>query len=119
MIDGETYADGGVMNNFPIDPIEFKADLLLGSSVNPIDRNSVPSSMQAMGERTYLLAIRENSKVREVRCHWLVEPSELYKYGILEMKKADEIYEIGYRATVKKLEQVNPLDLLTEIFPHG
>lgn len=119
MIDGETYSDGGVMNNFPLDPIEFKADLLLGASVNPIDRQSVPSSMLAVGERTYLLAIRENSKVREVRCHWLVEPAELHKYGILEVKKADEIYEAGYRAAVKKLEQVNPLDLISEIFPQG
>jgi NTE family protein len=119
IIDGETFCDGGVMNNFPIDPIEYQADLLLGITVNPINRSAAPTNMLAVGERTYLLAMRENAKIREARCHWLVEPAELHQFGILEVKKADHIYEIGYKATLQKLEQVHPLALLQEIFPQG
>ena len=117
IIDGETYSDGGVMNNFPIDPIEFNVDLLMGVTVNPIDRNLAPNNLLAVGERTYLLSIRENSKHREARCHWLVEPAGLHQFGILEVKKADHIYEIGYNATRKKLEEMNPMTLMEEIFP--
>jgi len=112
-IDDELYTDGGVVNNFPIDPIEGSAELLLGAAVNPISYDrGVIRSMKSVAERTFFLTLRQNEKERKERVDWLVEPQELYKYGILDVRKADKIYKIGYEATLRRLEEQNPLDQL-------
>lgn len=115
-IDNELYTDGGVVNNFPIDPIEGRAEILLGAAVNPICYDpGVIRSMKSVAERTFFLSLRQNERDRKVRVDWLVEPQELYKFGILDVRKADKIYKIGYEATLRRLEEQNPLELLKSI----
>lgn len=109
VMDGEMYVDGGVANNFPIEPLESLCNPILGVSVNSISEDKEINSLRKVGERTFMIAIYEHSKPRMARCDWLVEPKELSKYGLFDVKKADAIFQIGYEAALKKIEEQNPL----------
>lgn len=113
-INGTMYVDGGVLNNLPADPIEDQCDLLLGHSVNPINLAKHPRSMFSIAERTFLMMVGHNEVTRKAKCDWLLEPHDLWKFGILDVGKADSIFQVGYDAARRKLDQFNPLELLKE-----
>lgn len=108
-IDNEMYIDGGVLNNFPIEPLEGLCSPILGVSVNHIQENKEINSIRRVGERAFMMAIYEHTKPRLARADWYVEPKELGKFGLMDVKKADAIFQIGYEATLKKIEENHPL----------
>lgn len=110
-IDGILYSDGGILDNFPIDPILEEADRLVGIYVSPIDviqPESLKYSINVL-ER----AIRINYSKRSMRkfeaCHLLIRPRKLVQYGLLEVNKLEEIYRVGYESAKEALSKdVNP-----------
>ena len=114
---GKVYSDGGLLNNFPIEPLENKCDLILGVDVNPIDHADDLESWRKIGERTYMLAVKQNTLLRRPRCHWLVEPKKLIGIGVFDVKKVDDLMEIGYEAARLKIAQQHPLELLVNVPP--
>jgi NTE family protein len=108
-IKDEYYMDGGLINNFPIDPIMDMASPIYGSSVNPVKEDWEPRSIRSMGERAFFLAINENVRFRMHKFDWVIEPPELTTIGLLEVKSAEKIFNIGYDAAMKKLEKENPV----------
>jgi NTE family protein len=82
--------------------------------VNPINLAKHPRSMFSVAERTFLMMVGHNEVTRKAKCDWLLEPHDLWKYGILDVSKADKIYQVGYDAARRKLDQFNPLELLKE-----
>lgn len=97
-IEGELYSDGGIMNNFPIEPIEGKADFIVGSNVSVVQHmapNEIRSSLQLANRTTGLMLHAINdSKTR--RCHLLFEPKELQQIGVLDRKGIEQAFRIGY-----------------------
>lgn len=113
MYNNDVYSDGGVLNNFPIEPLEGKCDFIIGSGLSPL--NTEPSALKSMRsvlERTYLLTSRAASTPRKERSDWFIEPFDLHKYGIMDLRKLEEIYKIGYEAACIKLEAEHPMEML-------
>ena len=107
-IGGELFADGGIMNNFPLEPIEGKVDFILGSNVSVIghlEKNALKNSIQLTGRVTGLMIYAINRQKLEA-CDLLLEFKDLEHIGVLDRKGIEKAYAIGYDHTREILDIV-------------
>lgn len=108
-IDGVLYADGGIMNNFPIEPLLDQCERLIGVYVNPGPlRKLTPKNLQsglALAERAFQLSIARDVARKFDHCAITICPEPLAEYGTFDLLKAGEIFEAGYNAGKKALKQ--------------
>lgn len=90
------YADGGIMNNLPIEPLKDSCNFIIASHVNPICETDRLGSIFKIMERCFQLAINESTIQKSRLCQIMIEPSQLSEYKIFDFKKAAEIFDIGY-----------------------
>ena len=106
MIDGIAYMDGGVLNNLAIEPLQGSCEVIIGSHCNPVDREFTIKNAKTLLERTFLLAIRNNTLQRQELCDIFIEPPALGKYVGSDFNKADELFKIGYDYTIGKSKSI-------------
>ncbi len=107
LIEGELYSDGGIMNNFPLEPLESRAEFLIGSNVSvltTVAKTEIKSSLQ-LAARTTGLMIYAINREKIGRCHLMFEPLELEKIGVLDKKGIEKAYRIGYEFAGRTLEK--------------
>ena len=97
VINGKTLVDGGVVDNLPIDPIRVHCDFLIGVHVNPIGATLEIDGMIDVAERTFNLSVAAQIEKKIDDFDIFIEPHELKNYGLTDVKKAREIYDIGYK----------------------
>ncbi len=97
------YVDGGVLDNLPIKPIQNKCDLFIGSFVNPVGYEESISGLITIAMRVFMLDQTKEMLEKKKYFDLLIAPPKLTRFGILEIEKADEIYEMGYKQTKEKL----------------
>ena len=100
--------DGGVLNNFPVEPIKDKCDKLIGCYVNNVD--TLTTNEERIGktrilERCFNMATAANAYLKKGFCDVFIEPL-LDQFGIFDNQKADMIYEIGYKTAMKQKNQL-------------
>ena len=99
LIDKRQYVDGGVLNNLPVDVIENKVDLLIGSHCNVLGGRRPIRSMRGVIERSLVLAVQSKTKDRFARCSVLIEPPQLGQFTTTDLSKAREMFRVGYQYT--------------------
>lgn len=114
-IDETLYSDGGILDNFPIDPIQNRVDQLVGVYVSPMDiikPDSLKYSVNVL-ERAIRINYSKRSSRKFEACDLLIQPSKLSDYGLFDMGKLEEIYQVGYETTkeVLKKSSVRGFDL--------
>lgn len=91
--------DGGVLNNFPIEPLMSTCDIIIGSYVNLVSagftKHSFFESVDIL-DRCFHLAIASSVYSKVSNCDLFID-IPLNGYGLYDMKRADEIFEIGYK----------------------
>jgi NTE family protein len=97
------YVDGGVLDNLPIKPIENKCDMLIGSFVNPVGYEETTTGLITIAVRTFMLNQAREVEEKGKKFDFIVAPPELTKFGILEVEKADDLFEMGYEKTKERL----------------
>ena len=105
-IKGRMYADGGIMNNFPLEPLEQKAEFVIGSNVSVVKKLSsreLRSSYQ-LTNRTTALMIYAINREKISRCDLVFEALELEKIGVLDKKGIEKAFSIGYNHASRKLD---------------
>ncbi len=105
-IDHCLYADGGIMNNFPIEPLLGKVDYIIGSNVSvvkEVEKRSISSSLQ-LANRTTALMIYAINRQKIKTCDLVFEPLELETIGVLDKKGIEKAYVIGYEHASRKQE---------------
>lgn len=110
------YVDGGVLDNLPIRPIENKCQFLIGSFVNPVGYIKKISGLISIAERAFMLSMSKEITEKAKKFDLFVAPLELRNYKILDPEKADELFLVGYNATIKKLKEINLEKLLKKLF---
>lgn len=100
------YVDGGVLNNLPVELIENKVDILIGSHCNPFGLTKPITSMRGVIERSLILAVQSKTKERFAKCNVLVEPPELANFAISDVKRARELFRIGYQHTLSAKNRI-------------
>jgi NTE family protein len=98
------YVDGGVLDNLPIKPLENKCNLLIGSFVNPVGYEETTTGLITIAIRTFMLDQTKEAREKGKKFDVFIAPPELTKFGIIEVEKAEEIMEMGYKNTKEKLK---------------
>jgi NTE family protein len=106
-IDGLTLVDGGVVDNLPIDPIRNLCQFLIGVHVNPIGSVLKIEGILNIAERTFNLAVAAQIEKKIPEFDIFIEPHELIRYGLTNVKKAREIYNIGYMEAKRVIGKFN------------
>ncbi|TXD48658.1 patatin-like phospholipase family protein [Polaribacter sp. IC073] len=108
-INNIVYVDGGVLNNFPVEHIKNKCDTTIGVYVNSlqnITKEELKHSYQ-VANRAYSISFESQCKHKFKEVDILINPKELEKFGMFNLKNIDTIFEIGYEAALKSLEDYN------------
>lgn len=112
VIDGNTYVDGGLLNNLPVDCIRDQCRILIGVHVNHNGPEESISGIKAIAERTLRLAMGQNVRESLAKCDFIIDPPETRKYNTFDFKKADEIFRIGFEETERRiLEMFESIDI--------
>jgi len=101
IIDGVTYVDGGVTNNFPIEPLEGKCDKLIGIHVNPVGNYNPDKGIAHMAVNTFHLSIASGVDLKKKRLDLFIEPEKLRDYTYFDIKRSKEMFDIGYEKVME------------------
>lgn len=97
LLDGRYYIDGGVLNNMPVEPLQDNCDVIIGVNCNHLPIKQNIRHIKSLIERTVIMSMNYNVYSRRGMCDYFVEPTGLARFGVLEIKKAKEIFDIGYQ----------------------
>ena len=105
--DGHFLLDGGIVNNFPVEPLLSNCDTIIGSHVNKLYDGVIPVKLtrSALVEKCFHLAIAGSVYTRAAHCKVFIEPL-LSGYSMFDISQADKIFESGYEATMKQKENI-------------
>jgi NTE family protein len=107
-VNGNLYSDGGVLNNFPIEPLKKSCPQILGSFVNPIEeinKSEINSSLKLM-YRVYHIGLDANNIKKFTECNYVFSPKDIDKVGVLDSNSIDKAFEIGYDYAKKETENI-------------
>ncbi|PQB04668.1 patatin-like phospholipase family protein [Aureitalea marina] len=107
-IDGVLFADGGIINNFPVEQVEPHVDKTLGLYVSPLramGKDDFKNTFTVL-DRIYRISNRADSMEKFKDCDWLVNPEELIDYGTFSMSSMDELYELGKRYGEQQIDDI-------------
>ncbi|VXC26433.1 patatin-like phospholipase family protein [Maribacter litoralis] len=107
-IDGNFYIDGGVLNNFPVEPLITRCDTLIGSYVNalkPVQITDLKHSYNVL-DRAYKIKSAAESLAKFSACKFVISPNELCEFATFDMRNIDSIFKIGYDSTINVLNEV-------------
>lgn len=108
-INNNYYSDGGILNNFPVEPLkDKKLNKIIGSFVNPITpiKDSDINTSLKLVYRVYHIGLESNNVKKFHLCNYVFEPKEVYKIGTLETKGMDKALEIGYNHAKKEINNI-------------
>jgi NTE family protein len=106
------YIDGGVMNNMPLEPIEEHCRKLIGVYINPTGEISAVKGLVHIAERSFHLAISAEIKTKKRHFDLFIEPDEITHYSLFDLKKATELFQLGYQKTLQVLLSYGEKNLL-------
>ncbi|MGB3617164.1 MAG: patatin-like phospholipase family protein [Catalinimonas sp.] len=95
-MNGQAMIDGGLLNNMPVEPLIGHTDHIIGVHTNAYPVDPQITSLRSTIERSFQLALSTNVMERMRLCHQVIEPSALSRFTVFDMKRAADIYEIGY-----------------------
>lgn len=101
------YIDGGSLNNFPVELLKPTCDKIIGIYVNGFDTikiNDLRHSHNVV-ERAFKLKSVKEDQQKFNDCDLVISPKELSKYGTFNKKHLQQIFNIGYHATIKALAE--------------
>ncbi|MBD1263147.1 patatin-like phospholipase family protein [Maribacter polysiphoniae] len=104
---GESYyIDGGVINNFPVEPLKESCDEIIGSFVNPLKKIKVEDLKHSynIADRAYKIKITYESLVKFADCDVVIFPEKLCDFGTFDVRDIDTIFQIGYSKAKSKLD---------------
>ena len=106
-IGGSYYVDGGVLNNFPVEPLQPYCDNIIGIYVNPLNtiRPADLKHSYNVVERAYKIKMAADSIQKFSDCDFVIRPNDLNKYGTFNMYGIDNIFDIGYSGTKNILKE--------------
>jgi NTE family protein len=103
VIDGQTYVDGGLLNNLPAEAIRDKCQILIGVHVNHNGPEKDMKGLMTIAERCFRLGIAQNVEDSRKICDFMIEPPGTREFSTFNFNKAEEIYQIGFNETEKHI----------------
>lgn len=107
IINNIPYADGGIINNLPVEPFKNDARKIIGIHVNPPSEYKANYSVTQVVDRYIHILLRANIKNNIKHCDIFIEPKALADYHLFESKKTKEIIDVGYNFVLDTIELKN------------
>ncbi|MEQ7798670.1 patatin-like phospholipase family protein [Pedobacter sp. ASV1-7] len=104
MIDKKMYVDGGLLNNFPVEPLLKDCDFIIGSSCNHLNPVDKITNITALLTRAALMSINKDMEEKTSLCDILIEPKGMGSINIFDTAKAETIYWLAYEETLKTIK---------------
>lgn len=106
---GNYYVDGGVLNNFPIEPLLDKCHKIIGINVNSIDKDEYHIQTKNVLDRSFHLALNSANNHKFSMCDMYIEPPKMSQFGLLDLDKIDAIFEYGYQYGLSLEQEIKEL----------
>lgn len=99
------YTDGGALNNFPVEPLKDKCDLIIGVYVDGVDVVTIKDLKHSHNvvERVFKIKAFLENKPKFKDCDLMIAPAKLDAFGTFDKKNIDGIFDIGYNAATTAL----------------
>jgi len=107
IINGETHADGGILNNLPASPLIPLSHRIIGVNVIPLSENKekdYQSSIQ-IAQRCFELFMNANTKPDLIACDYVISP-KVQDFYLFSLPKFNLIHDIGYETTMAEGEKI-------------
>ncbi|MDH5608864.1 MAG: patatin-like phospholipase family protein [Cyclobacteriaceae bacterium] len=105
VVDGTAYIDGGITDNLPVAPLRKKADQVVAMHCNPIEADFRTTNWKNLMERSLLVSITTATYASKGLCDVFMEPTEVGRYKIFDVKKSNEIYKLGYDYALRQFDE--------------
>jgi NTE family protein len=106
---GKEYVDGGVLNNFPVEPFENQDMNIIGVTVNPVLPGLAHVPMKDMADRNVNLMLRREVNDKKSKCSIFIEPQECGKYNMTDISAGEKLFKIGYDAAMGVKNELSAL----------
>ena len=106
IIGGNTYVDGGLLNNLPAQCIRDQCRFLMGVNVNHNGPEENISGFKAIAERAFRLTMAKNVHESFAICDFIINPPETRLYSIFDFGRANDLFKIGYEATERHISEL-------------
>jgi len=106
-VNGKLYSDGGVLNNFPVEPL-IACDKIIGSFVNPItsiEKSEINTSLKLM-YRVYHIGMDTSNLKKFNLCNYVFAPTKLNEIGALDSNAIQKAYDLGYQLAKKEEKSI-------------
>lgn len=110
-MEGVKYVDGGMLMNLPVEPLYSICNKIIGVNVMPHFKvqNKAIGNVFDIAMRCFELSILANTETQSLMCDLIIEPIELHHYNIFNFSKYQEIFDIGYKAAMEKMGEIEQL----------
>ena len=100
--------DGGVTNNFPIEPLQVYCDKIIGVYVNPLPTITKEElkHTKSIVNRSYAIARVRDTEAKFRDCNVVISPKDVGKYDVFSKSHADVFFELGYNEAKLKLREM-------------
>lgn len=95
----DVYADGGLMDNIPLEPIKKDCEQVIVSNISPINPRAKMKNLVQIALRTVYMSVNQNLEEIKKQVDHYIEPRGIDKYDMFLRKHADELFDIGYNTT--------------------
>lgn len=106
VVNGTIMLDGGILNNFPVEPLLSKCDKIIGVHVNSLSKDLKEIHMKDMLDRSFHFALSSGINEKVKMCNVFIEPPNMSRFGMFDMAGIDEIYRVTYEYTIGMKEQI-------------
>lgn len=102
-LDGQSYVDGGLLDNIPVEPIKNDCEHIIAVNISPLNDREKFKNLIQIAIRTFYMSVNANMNEVKKYSSVYIEPEGIDTYDILSISHAQELYELGYRS-VKEAE---------------
>ncbi|RZL43320.1 MAG: patatin [Pedobacter sp.] len=104
MIDEQMYVDGGVLNNFPVEPLLNNCDYIIGSTCNHLKPVDKIVGITKLMQRAAIMSINHDMERKSKFCDLIIEPKGMGEINTFDTKKAEIIYWLAYEEALKTIK---------------
>lgn len=105
-VENTIMMDGGILNNFPVEPLLSTCDKIIGVNVNAISQNFNQIHMKDMLDRSFHIAMKGAMQEKIKYCDVFIEPENMSRFGMFDLSKLDEIYTEGYNCAMNLSNEI-------------
>lgn len=110
-VDGILFVDGGIISNFPVDPLLGLCDVILGVYASPL-RSTDPSELTnsfAVSQRALEIGMFHNSRRNFHKCDIVLSPPALAGEPTFALKQSHAIVDLGRMAALERMDEIKAL----------